>query len=144
MGIIGSIFLVLFAITAVLIIVLVLLQDEQGEGFGGLFGGGSSTPFGATGGNILTRITSVLGVFFMLSSLAVAMAYKSGEKDDVIGEARRAEENSFNWFLEQPTEELPAEINSSADETASTEINLSEEDAVQVESAPAGENLQGE
>ena len=64
MGIVGAIALVLFAITAVLIITIVLLQDEQGEGFGGLFGGGgSTTPFGAAGGNVLIRITSILGVF---------------------------------------------------------------------------------
>ncbi|OQX29169.1 MAG: preprotein translocase subunit SecG [Spirochaeta sp. LUC14_002_19_P3] len=154
MGIIGSIFLVLFAITAVLIIAIVMLQDEQGEGFGGLFGGGSSTPFGATGGNILTRITSVLGVFFMVSSLAVAMAYKSGEKDDVIGEARRAEESGPNWFMEQPAEELPVEMNlreedvpgeaapaDTADEAAPAEINLSTE-ADPAETAD--EVLQGE
>ncbi len=106
MGIVGAIALVLFAITAVLIITIVLLQDEQGEGFGGLFGGGgSTTPFGAAGGNVLIRITSILGVFFMVSSLAVAMAYKSGEKDDVLGEARRVEESGPDWFLEQPVED---------------------------------------
>ena len=106
MGIIGTIFLVVFAITAVLIIALVMLQDEQGEGFGGLFGGGgSATPFGAVGGSVLVKATSILGVLFMVSSLAVAMAYKSGEKDDVIGAARRAEETGPNWFLEEPAEE---------------------------------------
>ncbi len=106
MGIVGTVFLVLFAITAVLIIALVMLQDEQGEGFGGLFGnGGSSTPFGASSGSVLTKATSILGVFFIVSSLVVAMAYKSGEKDDVIGAARRAEESGPNWFLEQPLEE---------------------------------------
>lgn len=104
MGIIGTLFLVFFAIAAVLIIALVLLQDEQGEGFGGLFGGGgAATPFGAAGGNVLAKATSILGVLFMVSSLAVAMAYKSGDSDNVIGEARRAV--GENWFQE----EIPAE-----------------------------------
>ena len=79
LGIVGTIFLVLFAIASVLMIALVMLQDEQGEGFGGLFGGGgSTTPFGASSGNVLVRATSILGILFIISSLAVAMAYKSG------------------------------------------------------------------
>ena len=92
MGIIGTIFLVIFAIAAILIIALVMLQDEQGEGFGGLFGGGggAATPFGATGGNVLTKATTVLGVLFMVSSLAVAMTISSGDEDNVIGESRAA------------------------------------------------------
>lgn len=101
MGIVGTLFLVVFAIAAILIITLVLLQDEQGEGFGGLFGGGGTTPFAAVGGNVLVKATSVLGVLFMLSSLAVAIAYKSGESDDVIGESRAASGIEQDWFLEQ-------------------------------------------
>ena len=105
MGIIGTLFLVIFAIAAVLIVVLVMLQDEQGEGFGGLFGGGgSATPFGATGGNVLTKATAILGVLFMVSSLAVALAYKSGEVDNVIGESRSAAGTGQDWFLEEPVE----------------------------------------
>lgn len=106
MGVVGTLFLVIFAIAAVLIIVLVMLQDEQGEGFGGLFGGGGSAmPFGSMGGNILVKATSILGVLFMVSSLAVAMAYKSGDKDDVIGEFRRTAGTGQDWFLEEPVEE---------------------------------------
>ena len=105
MSIIGTVFLVIFAIAAILIIALVMLQDEQGEGFGGLFGGGgNATPFGATGGNVLTKATSILGVIFLVSSLAVAMAYKTGDDDNVIGESRRAAGTGQDWFLEQPVE----------------------------------------
>ncbi len=102
MGIIGTIFLVIFAITAVLIVVLVMLQDEQGEGFGGLFGGGGgAATFGATGGSVLVKATTTLGIIFMISSLAVAMAYKSGEADNVIGESRQAAGTGQDWFLEE-------------------------------------------
>ncbi len=83
-----------------------MLQDEQGEGFGGLFGGGGATPFGATTGNVLTKATAILGVLFMVSSLAVAMAYKSGETDNVISESRRAAAGGQDWFLEQPADEV--------------------------------------
>jgi len=104
LGIVGTLFLVVFAIAAILMITLVLLQDEQGEGFGGLFGGGGATPFGAVGGSVLIKATSVLGVLFMLSSLTVAIAYKSGDTDNVIGEFRAAEGTGQDWFLEQPEE----------------------------------------
>lgn len=102
MGIVGTLFLVVFAAAAILIITLVLLQDEQGEGFGGLFGGGGATPFGAVGVSVLVKATSVLGVLFMLSSLAVAIAYKSGDSDNVIGESRAVSEIEQDWFLQQP------------------------------------------
>jgi preprotein translocase subunit SecG len=106
LGIIGTIFLVIFAITAFLIIALVMLQDEQGEGFGGLFGGGGvANTFGASTGNVLTKATTILGVLFMASSLAVALAYKSGDTDNVIGESRRAATGGQDWFLEQPIDD---------------------------------------
>jgi len=105
LGIIGTFFLVIFAIAAVLIIVLVLLQDEQGEGFGGLFGGGgSATPFGASSGNVLAKATSILGVLFMVTSLAVAVAYKSGETDNVISESRQSAGTGQDWFLQEPVD----------------------------------------
>lgn len=104
LGIIGTLSFVVFAITAVLIITLILLQDEQGEGFGGLFGGGGTTPFGAVGGSVLVKATSIFGVLFMLSSLGVAIAYKSGVTDNVIGESRATRGIEQNWFLE-PSEQ---------------------------------------
>ena len=106
LGIIGTIFLVIFAITSVLIIALVMLQDEQGEGFGGLFGGGgSATPFGAASGNVLTKATTILGVIFMVTSLAVSLFYKTNIEDNVIGESRRAAGGGQDWFIEQPVED---------------------------------------
>ena len=65
-----------------------------------------ATPFGATTGNVLTKATAILGVLFMVSSLAVAMAYKSGETDNVISESRRAAAGGQDWFLEQPADEV--------------------------------------
>ncbi len=106
MSIIASVFLVIFAIAAVLMIALVMLQDEQGEGFGGLFGGGGggATTFGAAGGNVLAKATAILGVIFMVSSLAVAMSYKTSDADNVIGESRRAAGAGQDWFIEQPAD----------------------------------------
>ncbi len=101
MGIINTLLLVVFAISAVLLIILVLMQDDQGEGLGGIFGGGSTTtPFGSSSGNVLTKMTGILAVLFIVSSIGLAYLVKSPEQDDVFGEARRgnATEQSGNWL----------------------------------------------
>lgn len=100
MGIIETLLLILFAISAVLLIIVVLMQDDQGEGLGGIFGGGSSTPFGSSSGNVLTKITGILGVVFIVSSLGLAYISRTVEDDDVLGEARRSNttEQGQSWF----------------------------------------------
>lgn len=159
MGITGTLFLVVFAITTVLIIALVMLQDEQGEGFGGLFGGsGSATPFGAVGGNILARATTVLGVLFMVSSLAVAMVYKSGKEDNIIQESHRAAGTGKNWFLAEPetgdaeevstesevsdenAQSLQTDASTAAVEPADETVPTGEPAAAPADASPAGES----
>ena len=107
MGIIQTILLVLFAVSAVLLIIVVLMQDDQGEGLGGIFGGGSTTPFGSSSGNVLTKITGILGVIFIVSSLGMAYMARTVEDDDVLGEARRsnATEQSESWFENSESED---------------------------------------
>lgn len=88
MGVLGVILFVLFVIDAFLLAVLVLIQDEQGDSLGGIFGGGSNTAFGASSTNVLTKLTRVLGVLFLVLSLTVAFFLKTGGNDTVIGESR--------------------------------------------------------
>jgi preprotein translocase subunit SecG len=65
--------LVFFIITAILLILLVLIQNEEGDSLGGIFAGGSSSAFGSRSGNVLTRATSVLGGIFLVLSLGLAL-----------------------------------------------------------------------
>ena len=103
MSIIGILLLVIFVISALLLVIVVLIQDDQGEGFGGLFGGGSSTPFGSRSGNVLTRFTSILATIFIVSSLALAWVNRSKEVGDVEGAARRSNQTeSVEWWNETP------------------------------------------
>ncbi len=111
MGILNTLLLVVFALCAVLLIVLVMMQDDQGEGLGGIFGGGSSTPFGSSSGNVLTKITGILGVVFIVCSLGLAYVTKSGDSDDVLGEARRGN-STERWY----DEEAKVEDEESSDE----------------------------
>jgi len=111
MGVISTLLIVIFILTAVLLVVLVLLQDEQGEGLGGIFGGGSSTPFGSRGGNVLTRFTSILGAIFLFCSFGIAWINRSPQTGDVLGAAKRSQsQQGTAWWLNNPTSDaqLPA------------------------------------
>ena len=100
MGIISVLLIVIFIITAILLVVVILLQDEQGEGLGGLFGGGSSTPFGSRSGNILTRFTSILGAVFLFCSFGIAWVNRTPQSGDVLGAAKRQEaQTAQEWWL---------------------------------------------
>ena len=56
---------VFFIVTSFMIILLVLFQDEQGDGIGGVFGGGSSSIFGAKSSNVAIRITGFFIALFL-------------------------------------------------------------------------------
>jgi preprotein translocase subunit SecG len=92
---------IIFVVSAILLAALVLLQDDQGEGVGGMFGGGSGTPFGSRAGNILTRATTILATIFLLSAFGVAWLNRSPSTDDVEARARarQAEQNApSDWY----------------------------------------------
>lgn len=91
MGIFSAILLVVFIISAILLVLVVLVQDEQGEGLGGIFGGGSSAPIGNRSGNILTRTTSILGAIFLLASFGLAWLNRTPESGNVEAAARKLE-----------------------------------------------------
>lgn len=101
MEFVSTLLLVLFIIVAVLLVILVLLQDDQGEGLGGVFGGASSSPFGAKSGSVLVKTTTVLGVLFFVSSLGLAWVSRSQSDDDILKAAVKAEIESVegsNWW----------------------------------------------
>lgn len=65
----SGIILTLHIIACVVLIGLVLLQSGK-EGMGVIFGGGSQSVFGASGaGGLLVKLTAVLAVLFLLTSL---------------------------------------------------------------------------
>lgn len=107
MGIIEIVLLVLFVSSAILLVILVLMQDEQGEGLGGIFGGGSSTAFGSRSGNILTKFTAILGGVFLFCSFGLAWVNKTPEAGDVLGAARRQQAGTTieEWWEVEEDEE---------------------------------------
>ncbi len=62
-------------IVCISLIVIILLQQGKGAEVGAVFGGSSSTVFGATGAaGVLVKLTAVLAAVFFLTSLFLAYA----------------------------------------------------------------------
>ncbi|MCL2093955.1 MAG: preprotein translocase subunit SecG [Treponema sp.] len=100
MGILSIVLLVFFIIVAVLLVLLVLAQNEEGDGLGGIFASGSGSAFGARSGNMLTRVTTVLGALFLVVSLGLALMNRSptGSGVERAGQAMNPGTGS-DWFL---------------------------------------------
>jgi preprotein translocase subunit SecG len=69
----NTLILVVHVITCLFLILFVLLQAGKGAEVGATFGGISQTFFGSQGGNILTKITTVLAFVFMLTSIGLTV-----------------------------------------------------------------------
>ncbi|HJP26829.1 MAG TPA: preprotein translocase subunit SecG, partial [Arenicellales bacterium] len=84
---------------AVVMVVLILLQQGKGADAGAAFGGGSSQSlFGARGSaNFLSRVTAVLATLFLLSSLGLAYLYNGvGERKSVTVIEEKSETTTEN------------------------------------------------
>ncbi|GMO16190.1 MAG: preprotein translocase subunit SecG [Spirochaetaceae bacterium] len=81
--------LVLFIIVSILLVLLVLIQNEEGDSLGGVFAGGSNTAFGSRSGNVLTKASTVLGALFFILSFSLAMLNRSPVDSRGIEEAGR-------------------------------------------------------
>jgi len=65
---------------AIALVLIVLLQTGRGSEIGAAFGSGASqTLFGSSGtSGFMTRVTTIVVIVFMLTSLVLAMMYSSG------------------------------------------------------------------
>ena len=110
MGIFGIILLVFFIIIAILLILFVLVQNEEGDSLGGIFAGGSGSAFGSRTGNVLTRVTTILGALFLIVSFSLALVNRtpSGAGVEAAGRAL-SPESSTNWFMQDETPPAPVD-----------------------------------
>ncbi len=109
MTIIGVVLLVVFVIVCLLIIALVLLQNEDGDGLGGLFSGGSNSAFGSRSASVLTKATYVVVTLFFVTAFFLAFINRS-PKDTGLEEAARIEqaETATEWWDSAANAETPA------------------------------------
>jgi len=89
---------ILFFIAALILILLVMIQDEQGEGIGGIFGGGSTTPFGSRAGNVLTRFTAIIAAVFLIVCVVIGLLNRSTERQAIADQPK--EESTKEKFFE--------------------------------------------
>ncbi|MDY3939347.1 MAG: preprotein translocase subunit SecG [Spirochaetia bacterium] len=121
MAVLSVILLILFCIVSVLLMGVILLQDDQGDGLGGIFGGSNNSSVGLQSGNILTRFTGILAVLFFVLSLSLMMVYTKSYSDAQASDGVEAEINARSgaektWIDE--IQELNAENNAASTVTA--------------------------
>jgi len=99
MGVLSVILLVLFVIVSLLLIFLVAVQDEQSEGLGGIFGGGSNTAFGSHASSVVTKATATLAIVFMILALVVAFVNKSPTQDKLLDSVKTEQvQQTTDWW----------------------------------------------
>src|SRR5438270_7708565 len=78
---------VIYILVCLLLLLVILLQQGKGGDMASAFGGGSSqTAFGARGGaTLLTKMTTVCAVLFMLGALVLAILGQRGPRSLVSG-----------------------------------------------------------
>ena len=85
-----TLILTIHIIACFLLIIVVLLQTGQ-EGMGVIFGGGSSTMFGASGaGGLLVKVTATLSAVFLASSLIYNIMTSNGSTTSITDELTKA------------------------------------------------------
>lgn len=108
MGILSIVFLVLFVIVSLVLILLVVIQNENTQGLGGIFGGSSDTTFGSRSGTILTKITyTVAGVFLALTFI-LAFMNRTPASEGLLDRAGPAQQGQ-EWWATPPEAAPPAE-----------------------------------
>ncbi|PIE99032.1 MAG: preprotein translocase subunit SecG [Treponema sp.] len=98
MTILSTALLVLFIITCFIIVLLVLVQNEEGDSIGGLFAGSSNSAFGARSSNILTKITQIGVIVFFALTILLGLSTRSKDADFESDIQDQQIENSKEWW----------------------------------------------
>jgi preprotein translocase subunit SecG len=106
MGVFGIILLVFFVIISLLLVTLVIVQNDNSQGLGGIFGGTSDTTFGTGSGNILTKVTYIVGGLFLVTALGLGYINRTPEDDSMLTQTQAAEQqDAAQWWTQGPAEE---------------------------------------
>jgi preprotein translocase subunit SecG len=79
MGVLLNVFTVIFVLLCIILVIVILLQSDKSAGMGILGGGSSSSAFGSSTADVITKITAVMITIFMLGSLGLAIMESSSK-----------------------------------------------------------------
>lgn len=96
MGLFGIVLLVLFAIVCALLIFMVIIQDQESEGLGGLFGGAGNAAFGSRSTSVVVKFTYVLGTLFFV--LAFSLAVLNRDRLGNVESSAIVDDSGSGWF----------------------------------------------
>ncbi len=69
-----TLIMVIHVVVSIFLILTVMVQGSKSEGLSGIFGGGGSgTLFGTGTPTFLAKVTTVLGIVFMLTSISLTI-----------------------------------------------------------------------
>lgn len=106
MGVFGIVLLVLFSIVCALLIFMVVIQDQEGEGLGGLFSGAGNAAFGSRSSSVIVRFTYVLGALFFVIAFTLAVMQPKSSNDKGVLQAAQEKQGTGLYRQDQP--ETPA------------------------------------
>ena len=121
MGVIGIILLIAFVIICILLVGIVLIQRESGDGLGGLFGSGNSAAFGSRSQTVITKTTYVLTALFFVTTFVLAFLNKApavADLDKAAGQTQAAETTGTGgayWLDSQASEQTVPETQQTTD-----------------------------
>lgn len=118
MDIIKGVLLVAFVIICVFLVLLVLVQDQDNSGMGGLLGGGNSAAFGSHSASVLTKATVLFVILFFIVTFAIAKILPN-KSDSIDADLRAAAEES-GVIIEDSDEVLRPSEGKWWDESAET------------------------
>ncbi len=101
---------IIFVIASIFIILLVLIQDEQGDGIGGVFGGGSSSIFGAKSSSVAVKITGFFIALFFIFVVLLSFLNTRRADDSFLNDIKTENKNS-STFWDDENSESDANIN---------------------------------
>lgn len=110
--------LLLHIIASALVVLIILIQPAKGEGLTGAFGSGGNTQalFGVRAGDVMTKATAFIAVFFVITSISLAfLQVKKGssvmaESKSTVSETVPMDPNAKSDVLNKYTDEVSGKI----------------------------------
>ena len=122
-----SFLIIIHVLICIVLIIAVLMQSGKSADLAGAFGGGGSqTVFGPRGaGNILSKVTTISAIMFMVTSMGLWILSAQGDKSVVRGEDTAVTETAPKKKEETPVkkEAVDPDEKKQPEEKAETKTN---------------------